>query len=109
MKAYCHGLQDKYPELLEAKLFLNVPAVTELKHKIQSVFSTNVAHSKLRFVSSHKTHAVMREYISPDQLPAAYGGFQQEDLTWQGVRQVTSCTAEIYLGLLSAIPLKPRS
>lgn len=59
----------------------------ELLYKLFSAFSAPATASKFQMVRSGKVRSTMLALVSPDQLPAAYGGFQQEDVTWGDVQQ----------------------
>jgi hypothetical protein len=73
--------------MLAAKLFINVPRPLELLFGALSAFSDAATRAKFRMVSGRGARSALLAAISPDQLPAAYGGFQQEDVEWKGVQQ----------------------
>jgi hypothetical protein len=67
--------QDNYPEMLSTKLFLSVPRVMEVLFNLMSSFSDPVTRRKFRMVGVGNSRAALLEFIRPEQLPPAYGGF----------------------------------
>ncbi|KAJ3300645.1 hypothetical protein HK104_008579 [Borealophlyctis nickersoniae] len=68
--------QDYYPEFLERKLFLNVPAVMEILFNLFSSFVSKRTREKFILARSRSARGALLEYISPENLPPRYGGFE---------------------------------
>ncbi|KAJ3050370.1 hypothetical protein HK097_008676 [Rhizophlyctis rosea] len=71
--------QDHYPEFLEKKLFLNIPAVMELFFNFFSSFSSRRTQQKFQMVSRTKGRATLLQFIAPTELPPQLGGFANGD------------------------------
>ncbi|GIL90876.1 hypothetical protein Vretimale_17158 [Volvox reticuliferus] len=67
--------QDNYPEMLSAKLFLNVPRVMEFVFGVFSAFCDAATRAKFVMASPARARAVLLQYIDPAQVPSRFGGF----------------------------------
>ncbi|GLI67879.1 hypothetical protein VaNZ11_012169 [Volvox africanus] len=67
--------QDNYPEMLSAKLFLNVPRVMEFVFGIFSAFCDAATRAKFVMASPARARSVLLQYIDPAQMPSRFGGF----------------------------------
>ncbi|KAG2436470.1 hypothetical protein HXX76_006772 [Chlamydomonas incerta] len=69
--------QDNYPELLSAKLFLNVPRVMEFLFGVFSGLADAATRSKFTMASPSRAASVLFTYVDPVQVPARFGGFME--------------------------------
>ncbi|KAG2454658.1 hypothetical protein HYH02_000498 [Chlamydomonas schloesseri] len=67
--------QDNYPELLSAKLFLNVPRVMEFLFGVFSGLADAATRAKFTMASPARAATVLFTYVDPVQVPARFGGF----------------------------------
>ncbi|GIL57747.1 hypothetical protein Vafri_12894 [Volvox africanus] len=67
--------QDNYPEMLSAKLFLNIPRVMEFVFGIFSAFCDAATRAKFVMASPARARSVLLQYIDPAQVPSRFGGF----------------------------------
>ncbi|GFR50148.1 hypothetical protein Agub_g12310 [Astrephomene gubernaculifera] len=64
--------QDNYPEMLSAKLFLNVPVVMEFLFSLFTTFSDVNTRAKFTMASPQRSRPLLLRYIDPVQLPERY-------------------------------------
>ncbi|KAG2483679.1 hypothetical protein HYH03_017482 [Edaphochlamys debaryana] len=67
--------QDNYPEMLSAKLFLNVPRVMEFLFGIFAAFCDAATRAKFVVASPARSRLMLFQYVDPGQVPARLGGF----------------------------------
>ncbi|KAJ3044478.1 hypothetical protein HDV00_001905 [Rhizophlyctis rosea] len=97
--------QDHYPEFLERKLFLNIPAVMEIFFNFFSSFSSKRTQSKFMMVGRTRARQTLLQYIDPTQLPEKLGGFG----TGQPGKSVGSVMSEVPVGEIVTVDVPARS
>lgn len=68
-------LQDNYPEMLNIKLFVNVPRALEVLFSVLTSLSDASTRRKMQMVSTARTRAALQQHIDPAQLLARYARF----------------------------------
>ncbi|KAL3638189.1 hypothetical protein CASFOL_017560 [Castilleja foliolosa] len=71
-------LQDNYPEFVAKQVLINVPWWYLAFNRMISPFLTQRTKSKFIFAGSTRTAETLFKYISPEQVPAQYGGLGKE-------------------------------
>ncbi|XP_057470046.1 patellin-3-like [Actinidia eriantha] len=71
-------LQDNYPEFVAKQVFINVPWWYLAFYRMISPFFTQRTKSKFVFAGPSKSAETLFKYISPEQVPAQYGGLSRE-------------------------------
>ncbi|KAJ4826947.1 hypothetical protein Tsubulata_043107 [Turnera subulata] len=77
-KAFMH-MKSYYPEIIEKTIIINVPFWYYTSHFLTSKLISKSTKRKLILVRPSKVSQTLLKYISPENLPAEYGGLKREN------------------------------
>lgn len=71
-------LQDNYPEFVAKQVFINVPWWYPAYYRMINAIFTTRTKSKFVFAGPSRSAETLFKYITPEQVPAQYGGLSKE-------------------------------
>ncbi|EPZ33372.1 CRAL/TRIO domain-containing protein [Rozella allomycis CSF55] len=69
--------QDNYPEMLQKKMFINVPSIMDVLYNLMAGFTSKRTQSKFLMASYTKARKALLDVIDVTQVPIQYGGFEK--------------------------------